>query len=150
MDPAMTSSPEYRHSVCGAVVPATDVRINAFDARWADGPCRHCRGKGPWRRVDATETKAVERAKAEEGMEVARGNTIPWQVRATQWVEALPPGTRVVSDDVTSALGVPISQGAVGALFSSLRAKKVLRFDGIDTSGRAGRHASMIRVWTRL
>ncbi len=102
--------------------------------------------------MSVTQTDQVpmwEELAKEEGQRLAMVASIHWQTVAKEWVASLPRGTTVTSDDVTGHLGVPPSQGAVGALFSGLAKQGVVRMAGVTTSRREGRHGSMVRRWVR-
>lgn len=85
----------------------------------------------------------------QEGMDAAAGATLDWQFAAREWVMSQPVGEMVMSDDVTWAIGVPPSKGAVGALFSGLARQKHIQRAGMGRSRRSGRHKSSVAVWRR-
>lgn len=134
----MASQVTYRHP-CGAV--SSEV-TPSLDPRWGYGPCR-CHDKGPWTR------QSNEEDEKRDGMDRAAIHTADWQHVAKDWVISRPSDTPLISDDVTAAIGVPPSQGAVGALFNALASGGYLRPDGYTKSRRTGRHASMVRRWVR-
>jgi hypothetical protein len=132
----------YRHT-CGAQTFGTALTV-LLDERWASGKCLRCSDKDPWSIV-----RSEEEAK-QAGMDAAAGVTIDWQYVARQWVIGLRPGSALISDDVTKAVGVPRSPGAVGALFRALALEGVIVLEGVTKSRRAGRHASMVREWRKV
>jgi hypothetical protein len=86
----------------------------------------------------------------DEGMAWAATASAPWVVVATDWVVARPEGTVIHPDHVTTAVGVPTSQGACGALFRALHLRGVIRPGGRAISRREGRHHSGVQLWVRV
>lgn len=92
----------------------------------------------------------IEQQLKEAGQDWAAMASAHWQAVARKWLEQVPIGTELTSDDVTDAVGVPTSQGAVGAFFSAARNKKQIVTVGLDISHREGRHGSTVRVWRKI
>jgi len=91
----------------------------------------------------------TEEEARDQGMAQAATHTAPWQVVATQYVTARPRGDVIHPDEVTAAVGVPPSSGAVGALFRTLRISGVVAKGPDSVSRRPGRHLSGVHTWVR-
>lgn len=134
----------YRHT-CGHIVRPEDV-TPSFDERYAKGKCRFCGKEGVW---TATELPTEEQAR-DAGMAAAAAGTPDWHAVGMRWIERLDLGARITSDDVTRAIGVPASQGAVGALIGAAKKKGLIAYVDRAKSYRKDRHQSGVDLWERV
>jgi alkylated DNA nucleotide flippase Atl1 len=71
-----------------------------------------------------------------------------WRELAYSWLWALPSGWRVTSTDMVTAIGMPPSPNAVGAIMRSAAVRGYLTAtDEYVRSTRPSCHAAVVRVW---
>ena len=73
---------------------------------------------------------------------------LEWLDRATQWRRSLNPHSRVTSDDLIAAIGLPVgSHNQIGSLFHTWNKKGYLRFVRIVRASRKSRNMGTLREW---
>ncbi len=97
---------------------------------------------------DVTEDVIEEQAK-QQGMAESAGASAAWQKVARDWFASLPVGMSITADDLTDAIGVPTSQGAVGAAFAAAASRGLIAPVGMAKSRREGRHNSRTLAWEK-
>jgi hypothetical protein len=71
-----------------------------------------------------------------------------WRADAEAWVATLPPGQRITSETLITAVGMPPSPRAVGAFIRTAAMAGWLTPTGeIVQNTRPSRHAGIVRVW---
>jgi hypothetical protein len=100
---------------------------------------------------DDTVTAIVDEEQAKvDGMARAANASASWQQSAREWFDSLDVGTIFTADDLTTAIGVPSSPGAVGAAFNAASSRTVIEAYGTALSTREGRHRSLTRSWRKV
>jgi len=79
-----------------------------------------------------------------------------WKDAFRDWVEALPPGAAVTSEDILAAVGLPTGEvgmnanNAVGAMVNGLARRGILRKSATRVrSRRRSSHAAELVLWVR-
>lgn len=93
----------------------------------------------------------------EEGMALAltRDGIDQWKEEFVAWVAALPWGTRLTSEDVIDAIGLPSGEvgtnanNAVGAMMNGLAKRGLIVKAGRALSRRSSSHGAELTMWMR-
>ncbi len=118
------------------------------DGRWLCDGCEYVWPIGdPPAKYRAADPE--EQAK-QDGVDQAAGATPDWQFAAREWIDGQPMGATFTADDLCDAIGVPASQGAVGAAFVAASKRGTIGALNYVKSDRAGRHKSRIMKWRRI
>lgn len=87
--------------------------------------------------------------KPTERENAAINTNLGWLDEAWRFVDSMAPGRVFTADDVTDAVGLADSPGAMGALFRQLSQKHLIEFHGFTKTRRVTSHGRDLKEWKK-